>query len=147
MGPHPPKTLLLYDGLCGLCNGLVRFLVARDREGRIRFAALQSDTARNLLVENGRDPDDLATVYVVANWQRSDQRLLMRSRAVLHALEQLGGLWGGVARIAAIVPRRIADAVYAGVARIRYRVFGRYDTCALPPAEFRQRFVDRQEPS
>lgn len=147
MGPQPPTTLLLYDGLCGLCNGLVRFLVARDRRGVIRFAALQSQVARDLLVANGRDPDDLATVYVVADWQTSGERLLMRSRAVLHAVGRLGGAWLWLARAASLVPSTIADLVYAGVARIRYRVFGRYDVCALPPAEWRQRFLDRQESS
>ncbi len=143
--PKPVTTLLLYDGLCGLCNRLVRFIVSRDTTGRFRFAALQSRAARDLLAANGLDPHDLAAVYVVAGWQGPDQRLLKRSRAVLHALVQLGGAWGWLARLAAIVPRPLADAVYAGVARIRYRVFGRYETCAIPPPEWRQRFLDRQE--
>ena len=140
-GSQPASTLLLYDGQCGLCDRLVRFLVSRDSAGRIRFAALQLPASRELLLANGRDPDDLDTVCVVADWKAPNQRLLVRSRAVAHAVAQLGGGWRWLALALSIVPRPVADLAYGLVARIRYRVFGRYDECPLPPREWRERFL------
>ncbi|NUR56830.1 MAG: DUF393 domain-containing protein [Acidobacteria bacterium] len=138
------STVVFYDGVCGLCDRLVKFLIARDQRGRILFAPLQGDAARDTLVRYGRSPDDLRTIYVVANWREQDERLLSRSRAVLHALDQLGGRWRLLAVLARLVPSPLADVAYRVVARVRYRVFGRYDVCRLPPAESRSRFLDRQ---
>lgn len=135
-------TLLFYDGVCGLCDRLVQFLLKRDRTGRIRFATLQGELARTTLAPRGIDPSDLDTVYVVANWQTPDERLLARSRAVLHALAQLGPGWRAFATVARVVPPPLADAMYRLVARSRYRLFGRYDTCPLPRPEWRARFLD-----
>jgi predicted DCC family thiol-disulfide oxidoreductase YuxK len=144
-GLQPATTLLFYDGLCGLCDRLVKFVLLRDSTGRIRFAALQSPAAREFLLAHGKDPDDLDTVYAVAHWKTPKQRLLVRSHAVIHAVGQLGGGWLWLARAVSVVPRPVADLGYALVGRIRYRVFGRYDECQLPPPEWRERFLDRQE--
>jgi predicted DCC family thiol-disulfide oxidoreductase YuxK len=138
------STVLFYDGVCGLCGRLVKFLLARDHAGRIRFAPLQGEVARETLVRYRRSPDDLETLYIVADWKQPHERLLWRSRAVLYALDQLGGRWRVVARIGRMVPSPLADLLYLAVARIRYRVFGRYDACPLPPVEWRARFLDRQ---
>lgn len=137
-----PSTLVFYDGLCGLCDGFVQFLLKRDRHARIAFATLQGEVARRTLVPLGHDPADLDTVFVVANWNAPGQHVLSRSRAVLHAVAQLGGPWQAVATLAAIVPGFVADWIYGVVARYRYRVFGRYDTCPMPKPEWRSRFVD-----
>jgi predicted DCC family thiol-disulfide oxidoreductase YuxK len=120
----------------------VYFLLRRDEAGRIRFAPLQGALAREKLGSVGRDPVELDTVYVLADWQSPRQRVLERSRAVLHALEQLGGGWRWLARAAGLVPRPIADAVYGFIARRRYRLFGRYDACPLPRPEWKDRFVE-----
>jgi predicted DCC family thiol-disulfide oxidoreductase YuxK len=143
-GPPPGATLLLYDGVCGLCDRLVRFIASRDSRGRIRFAALQAPLARAVLAANHLKPDDLDTVYVVADWATPRQRLLSRSRAVLQALVEVGGVWRWLARVALLIPPFAADAVYARIARSRYRIFGRYDACPVPPQAWRERFLDRQ---
>ena len=138
-----PTTIVFYDGVCGLCNRLNRFLLRRDRDARIRFAALQSPIARQLLAAHGLDSSDLDTVYVMADWTTDSERVLARSRAVLHALGQLGGPWLMLARVGNLVPRPLADIAYRAIARSRYRIFGHYDQCQIPPPEWRDRFLDR----
>ena len=143
MSSQPPATLVFYDGLCGLCDGFVQFLLKRDGHARLAFATLQGEVARSTLLPRGHDPADLDTVFVVADWKTPNERVLSRSRAVLHAASQLGGPWRVLAAIGALAPTVVADAVYGFVARRRYRVFGRYDTCPLPRPEWRDRFLDR----
>ncbi len=98
-------TVVFYDGVCGLCNRLNAFLIPRDRQRTLRFAPLQGDLARRTLTAHQRDPSDLDTVYVIAEWQTPRERVLERSRAILHTLDQLGGGWKLLARVGAIVPR------------------------------------------
>lgn len=138
-------TLVFYDGVCGLCNRLVWFLLRRDVGARFRFAALQGPLAQTILVAKGRDPSELDTVYVVRDWNTPEERVLERSAAVLYALSQLGAGWRFAARVGRLVPAGLADGLYRLVARTRYRVFGRLTSCPLPPAEWRQRFLDRTE--
>ena len=135
-------TLVFYDGVCGLCDRFVQFLVARDRQDRVRFAQLQGDLARRELVPRGYDLTAPASIAVIAGWQSEAPRLLTRSRAVLHAVGQLGPVWRAAAAIARLVPRPVTDAIYAAIARRRYRLFGRFDTCPLPRLEWRGRFLD-----
>ena len=136
------NPIILYDGVCGLCNQLVQFLLKRDREGRLRFASLQSDFAATVLQRHGIDPKDLDTLHVVENYNRSNERVLQRSNAILRAGRELGGLWSASSSIAGIIPRPLRDLVYRFVAGNRYRVFGKYDTCMLPDPKQRSRFLD-----
>jgi predicted DCC family thiol-disulfide oxidoreductase YuxK len=136
---HP---ILLYDGVCGLCNRLVQFILRRDPEGAFRFASLQSGLAGRILARHGDDASDLDTVYVVVNPDRADESLLARSDAVIFILKQLGGFWRFVGFLLRLKPRFFRDWGYRMVARNRYRVFGRYETCMLPAAEYRDRFLD-----
>lgn len=141
--PTPADEIVVfYDGVCGLCNRLNRFLLARDRRGALRFAPLQGRLAAETLARYGIRADDLDTVHVISGRNTANARLLRRSRAVLHAVEQLGGIWRVAARIGALVPAGIADVLYELVARNRYRIFGRYEACALPPPEWRSRFLE-----
>jgi predicted DCC family thiol-disulfide oxidoreductase YuxK len=133
--------IFFYDGVCGLCDRTVHFLLKRDRRDRLRFAPLQGPVAAELLPPLGGRPEDLDTMYLVTK----DGRLLQKSRAVLVAVAALGGPWSlvGVLRI---VPRPIADAVYSFVASVRYRIFGKYDACQLPSREERARFLEASVP-
>ena len=133
--------IILYDGVCGLCSRLCQFVLARDRGGRFRFATLQGAVARDILVRHGRDPRDLDTLYLVLAPGQPGERLLRKSDAALWIVRQLGGPWrlSGALRI---VPRAIRDLGYDLVARTRYRLFGRYDTCQLPDPRPRARFLD-----
>jgi predicted DCC family thiol-disulfide oxidoreductase YuxK len=137
-----PNPIVLYDGVCGLCNRLVQFILARDTSDRFRFASLQSEFAQKLMIEHGVDPHDLDTVYVVKDHGETSERLLARSDAILFILSQLGSVWklSGVGRV---LPRSIRDAVYKLVARNRYRVFGKHESCMLPEPKHRAKFLDQ----
>ena len=136
------NPIILYDGVCGLCNSLVQFLLKRDREGRLRFASLQSDFAANVLRRHGFDPKDLDTMHLVENYDQPGERILQRSNAILRAGRELGGFWSALAVAGKIVPRPLRDLFYGLVARSRYRVFGKYETCMLPDPNQRSRFLD-----
>jgi len=144
--PHAPHVYL-YDGLCALCNRAVRFLLRHDRRARFRFAALQSTFAREALARHGRRADDLDTFWVVCDAGTSRESVLSRSRAVVFAFGELGPPWRALALLA-VVPRTLADAAYDLVARSRYRLFGRYERCAVASPGFEGRFIDdaRDEP-
>jgi predicted DCC family thiol-disulfide oxidoreductase YuxK len=135
-------TVVFYDGVCGLCDRFIRFLLRRDAGGRILFAPLQGALAQRVLSPRGLNPSDLDTMYAVADWQLPSERVLARSRALLHAVGQLDGVWPALASAGQLVPAPIADVMYRAIARIRYRAFGRLDACPLPPPEWRERFLD-----
>ncbi len=135
-------SVVFYDGVCGLCNRLVRFLLPRDRHARLRFAPLQGALARTALEPHGYDPSDLDTVYVIADRHTPSERVLAKSSAILHALGSLGGGWRVLARLGSLVPVVLADAVYDAVATRRYRTFGKLETLPHPPPEWRARFIE-----
>jgi predicted DCC family thiol-disulfide oxidoreductase YuxK len=135
------NTLVLYDGVCGLCNGLNQFLLKRDPNDHFRFASLQSEFAASLLKRFDIKAVDLDTVYVVADYAQPGERLLARSDAILHILGRLGGVWG-LLRVGRALPKSLRDALYNVVARNRYRVFGKYDVCLMPEERHRKKFVD-----
>lgn len=139
------KTLVLYDGVCGLCNGLNQFLLKRDRNDHFRFASLQSEFAASLLKRYGINAVDLDTVYVFADYGQESERLLSRSDAILHVLGKLGGVWS-ILRAGRALPKSLRDALYSVVARNRYRVFGQYDVCLMPEARYRRKFLDLVAP-
>lgn len=141
MSQSEVNPIVFYDGVCGLCNSLVQFLLKRDRHARLRFASLQSDIAAKVLNQHGIDPTDLDTVHVVVDYQRPEERVLNRSDAILRAGRELGGVWQVLATVAQVIPRPLRDAVYRFVARNRYRVFGKYESCMLPDPSQRDRFL------
>jgi predicted DCC family thiol-disulfide oxidoreductase YuxK len=136
---HP---ILLYDGVCGLCNRFVQFILRRDREEVFRFAWLQGARAGRILQRHGISASDLDTVYVVVNCDRLDERLLTRSDAVMFVLKELGGRWRVAEFFLRLLPRFLRDAGYNAVARQRYRLFGRSEICRLPSDQDRSRFLD-----
>jgi predicted DCC family thiol-disulfide oxidoreductase YuxK len=136
------STVVFYDGVCGLCDRFIRFLIRHDPNRRILFAPLQGTLARTVLVPRGLNPLDLDTMYAVADWKGPSEHVLARSRALLHAVRQLGGIWPWLARVGLLVPQPIADALYRTIGRFRYRVFGQRETCPIPPVEWRDRFLD-----
>lgn len=122
-------TVVFFDGVCGLCNETVDLLMAEDRGRVLRFAPLQGETAAGALrPEQVADLDRLVALR--------EGVVLERSEAVLQVLDDIGGPWRLLAVPARLVPRRLRDAVYGVVARHRYRIWGRKETCRLPtPAE------------
>jgi predicted DCC family thiol-disulfide oxidoreductase YuxK len=138
----PGIHLVLYDGVCGLCNRLLQFLLRHDHRKVFRFAAHQSPFARSVLERWGEDPDDLTSFFVVADYQTPSERLLCRSDAALFVAGELGWPWRA-ARSIRFVPKAIRDLAYDAIARSRYRLFGRSERCLLPSPEVASRFLDR----
>jgi predicted DCC family thiol-disulfide oxidoreductase YuxK len=137
--PHP---ILLYDGVCGLCNRFVQFILRRDRNAIFHFASLQSALAARILTRHNANPTDMDTVYVVLNHELPDESLLSRSEAVLFVLKQLEGIYRPTASLLQLLPKFFRDAAYNAIARRRYRIFGRSETCVLPSDQDRPRFLD-----
>lgn len=135
------RHLILFDGVCGLCDRLVQFVLRHDRRGVFRFASLQSDVGREVVAQAGDDPTVLTTMYVVADFRSGDRRTLTKSQAALFIVDQLGWPWR-LALAARVVPRPLLNRAYDLVARTRYRIFGRFEHCTVPTPEFRQRFLE-----
>lgn len=129
----PP--IVLFDGVCNLCEGVVRFVIERDRAAVFRFAPLQSSEGQRLLAEHGLSSLELSTFVLIEggrHWTRSD--------AGLHLVRHLRAPWSWLALLR-WVPRPLRDAVYGFVARNRYRWFGRKEACLVPGPEWRDRFL------
>jgi predicted DCC family thiol-disulfide oxidoreductase YuxK len=127
---------LFYDGDCGVCHMWVRFVLGADPRGATRFAPLGGETFLRRVAEGEREslPDSLVLVT-------PDGRLLTRSAAVLHLLREMGGLWRGLAAVAGVVPRGLADALYDGLARRRHWIAPRPSgVCPVVPEPVRKRF-------
>lgn len=140
------KPILLYDGVCGLCNRLTQFLLKRDRHDRLLFASLQSEFAAAILERHRKDPHDLDTVYVVCDYQKPTEVLLARSDAILFLLKQIGGVWS-LTGVAKVLPKALRDRIYNLVARNRYKVFGKHESCMLPEPKHRRKFLDVATPT
>lgn len=138
-------TLVLYDGVCAMCNSIVRFLLRFDRHDRFRYAALQSECAAAILKQHNLNPADLDSVVLITNIATPQEAVHTKFDAVLAASRDLGGIWrlGGIARL---FPRRLRTWFYDWVARHRYRMFGRYHVCPVPKPEHRVKFVHHVEP-
>lgn len=133
---------MLYDGVCGLCNGYVQFVLRRDRRGHFRFAPLQGVFGVRALARHNLqlvgDPD---TLVLLESPGTAAERARIRSDAVLAILTALGGVWR-LAVVFRVIPRSWRDAAYDLVARLRYRVFGRLDACPVPSPSTRDRFLE-----
>jgi predicted DCC family thiol-disulfide oxidoreductase YuxK len=135
------EHLILYDGVCGLCNRLNQFVLRRDTRAIFDFASLQSATGRSMLQKLGQNTENLITFYVVTNYRSESPALLSKARAVLFAMENLkdGRVWSWFVRI---FPNALLDIGYNLIARNRYRVFGQSESCLMPSAEFSKRFIN-----
>lgn len=137
------NPILLYDGVCGLCNRLVQFTLGHDRRDLFRFASLQSPLAARILDLHGASIANLDTFYVVTHPQQSEEQLMARSDAVVYVLRELGGPWCICGTLWKLLPRALRDALYNLVARNRYTIFGKLDTCPLPDPQHRHKFLDQ----
>ncbi|PWU00549.1 MAG: thiol-disulfide oxidoreductase [Candidatus Melainabacteria bacterium] len=134
------KHLILYDGVCALCNGFNKFVLPRDKRDVFRFASLQSPFAREILDGFGRSASALNTIYVIANFGLPEQSLKERADAALFVLDQIGGLYS-FSRVLRVFPRSLLDQIYNFIAKNRYRLFGKYETCLLPDATNAEKFI------
>jgi predicted DCC family thiol-disulfide oxidoreductase YuxK len=129
------KNIVLFDGVCNLCNGAVNFLIDADRKQKLHFASLQSEVGQRLLEGRKMDASNFDTFVFI-----SDGHTYTRSRAALEVMRTIGGAWS-LLYILVIVPAFIRDAVYSLISRNRYRWFGKRDSCRMPTPELKSRFV------
>lgn len=132
------RRIVFYDGVCGLCDRTVQFLVGIDTHDVLHFAQLQGETAKRYVPEDGPSPIDKKSVIYVR--ENGATVVSYRSDAILSILSDLGGFWRLVS-FARIVPRSLRHAVYNWIARNRYRWFGKYDACRIPGPEERKKFL------
>jgi predicted DCC family thiol-disulfide oxidoreductase YuxK len=136
--PASGTATLFYDGHCGLCHRAVRFVLAEDRTGTaFRFAPLDGDAFRAALpaADRARLPDSIVV-------QTAEGAVLTRSAAVRSILQRLGGLWRVLGALTGLLPARVLDAAYDGLARVRLRLFAKpAEACPLLPKHLRDRFA------
>jgi predicted DCC family thiol-disulfide oxidoreductase YuxK len=131
-----PARIVLYDGVCGFCNGSVRWLASHDRGARLHYAPLQGETAAALRARHPEIPTALETIAFV-----EEDRVSMQSAAVFRVLRELPAPWRWFAALRGLLPRALWDAAYRAFARRRYRWFGRLDACPIPPPALRARIL------
>ena len=134
-GPDFSGSVVLFDGVCNLCNGCVRFILNRDTGGVFRFAALQSEISKNILKKSGLTTDGLDTFILVEG-----EKCYVRSEAALRVARRLGGAWG-LLYVFIIIPRSLRDYVYGIVVRHRYEWFGKRPECMVPGPGDQERFL------
>ncbi|MCC7245729.1 MAG: thiol-disulfide oxidoreductase DCC family protein [Saprospiraceae bacterium] len=128
--------VLLFDGVCNLCSASVQWVLLHDKKEAIRFASLQSEAGRRLMVQHGLDPAQMSSVVLIEQgrcWTMSD--------APLRVLAIVGGWWR-IFSVFSIVPKPVRDSIYAYIARHRYRWFGKKQECWLPKESWKRRFLD-----
>ncbi|HEY8403936.1 MAG TPA: thiol-disulfide oxidoreductase DCC family protein [Flavobacteriales bacterium] len=129
------EAIVLFDGVCNLCNGFVNWVIDRDPKAKVMFGSLQSEEAKWLLSKFGESPDYLDSIVAIKN-----DKLYKNSRAVLEICLTIGGVYK-LMGVFLIVPNFIRDAVYKWVARNRYKWFGKSESCRIPTPELKSRFL------
>lgn len=127
--------ILLFDGVCNLCDGFVQFVIKRDKKAYFRFAPLQSEVGQELLGKYKMPTDKISTVVLIEN-----EKVYTHSDVGLRVALRLGGAWP-VFFVLTIFPRFIRNAVYNWIARNRYRWFGKKDACMMPTPDLKKRFL------
>jgi predicted DCC family thiol-disulfide oxidoreductase YuxK len=129
-------SILVFDGVCVLCSHWVSFVLRHDRRRLYKFAAMQTSTGRELLIERDIDPDDPKSFLLLERG-----RSYTDTDAIVRVLGSFGGRWQVVSVLLAVVPRWVRDPMYRWTARNRYRLFGRHDVCIVPNAQSADRFL------
>ena len=130
------QRIILFDGVCNLCNSAVKFVLKRDTNSVFKFASLQSDAAKRLLSDMEVSDSDSGTIVLIDNG-----KFYTRSTAALRVFKHLSGLWP-VMTLFMVVPRFIRDWVYNLISKYRYRWFGKRDTCMIPSPEMKNKFLN-----
>ncbi|WP_017187591.1 thiol-disulfide oxidoreductase DCC family protein [Alkalibacillus haloalkaliphilus] len=128
------KVVILFDGVCNLCNGVVQFLIKRDSGDHFRFAALQSDFGER--VTSQLDQHDLDSIIVMTNG-----KMYTKSSGALQIVKKMDGAWKYLYGLR-IMPKLIRDRLYDIIAHNRHKVFGRRDSCMMPTPELKRKFLE-----
>lgn len=129
-----PARVVLFDGVCNVCNAAVNFIIDRDREGKFQFASLQSDAGRRLCRAHGL-PEEFDTIALIDGGEA-----YTRSAAVLRIAKGLDGIWPLLFSLV-VLPRPLRDRAYRYFAAHRYAWFGKLEACRVPTADIRRRFL------
>jgi predicted DCC family thiol-disulfide oxidoreductase YuxK len=136
---HP---VILYDGVCALCNGVVRYLLHHDHDRQFRFVPQQTPLAEELLAAFPAPSLSVSEgVILLTAALTSTQRLYRRSDAVDQAMRLIPGPLSSLAKVARLIPRALRELAYGVIARHRYRLFGKYSTCPIPSPDQRERIL------
>lgn len=135
------EHILLFDGVCNLCNSIVQFTIKRDPKGKFKFASLQSASGQSLLKKFHLPTDDFNSFVFIKG-----EKLFLKSSAGLHVLKELGGVWKFFYGFI-IVPRPVRDFIYMIIAKTRYKIFGKQRTCMIPSEKLKIRFIDYKLPN
>ena len=130
------RSILLFDGVCNLCNGVVQFVIKRDPKAKFKFSSLQSSTGQQLLKKFQLPTTDFESFVLIEG-----ERYYRRSTAALRLMKKLGKGWQ-LLYVFIIVPAPIRDFFYNLIANNRYKVFGRTDECWIPTPELKARFLE-----
>ena len=128
------QNLILFDGVCNLCNGFVQFVIRHDKKKKFKFSSLQSSFSQALIAENYPELKEMKTIAYITNGE-----MMVRSTAALYILKDLGGIFS-FPFVAMIIPAFIRDFFYNWLSARRYKFFGKSAVCMVPTAEMRERF-------
>lgn len=128
-------NIILFDGICNLCNYIVFFIISRDKKALFRFAAIQSETGQLLLKEYFVRNEKNTTIYYI-----NGKKCFQKSTAVLHILKDLGGIWKCFYPLI-FIPSCFRDVIYLLISHNRYKLFGKRQTCMIPSPEIKERFI------
>ena len=134
------KKIILFDGVCNLCNGAITFIIKRDKNDVFRYAPLQSEVSKNLAAKHKIDLDKVDSIILV-----TDQSAVAKSTAALRIAKHLSGGWPLLA-VFFILPTFLRNAVYDFIARNRYKWFGKKNACMIPTPELKSKFLDYEQP-
>ncbi|THD67907.1 thiol-disulfide oxidoreductase DCC family protein [Robertkochia marina] len=132
------KKLILFDGVCNLCNGAVNFVIKRDHGDVFRYASLQSNLGKKMLEERNIDPKSIDSIILI----EPEIAYFIKSDAAIEIARHLGWPWKALTLFNYILPVSIRDGIYDLIARNRYRWFGRKDQCMLPTPALKAKFLD-----
>ncbi|GAB1309338.1 DUF393 domain-containing protein [Urechidicola sp. KH5] len=130
------QPIILFDGVCNLCNTSVQFVLKNDYKKQFLFASLQSDAAKEILLQFSKNNSDLDSIILIYEGE-----LYHKSKAILKVCDVLGGRFK-LAKIGYILPNRLRDAIYDYIAKNRYKWYGKRENCMIPTPDLKARFLD-----
>ena len=135
MNKHSTYRIILFDGVCNLCNGAVNFVIQRDTSHVFKFAPLQENAGTVLLKKYAIDPQKLDSIVLIEN-----DKVYIKSSAALRIARKMSGLWP-LLYVCVVIPRFIRDVVYDFIAKNRYKWFGKKEQCMIPTQGLKEKFL------
>lgn len=130
------NKIILFDGVCNLCSGTVKFIIKRDKKSIFKFASLQSNFGQNFLIKFNLPVSDFNTFVLIEN-----EKLYIKSKAAFKVIGEFGGFWK-ILLIFRILPTFISDFFYDIVSKYRYKIFGKKESCMIPDDNILERFIN-----